>query len=91
MVALAPVFMPAIKGKENRDEERIFLPLRMFPAKFMYIFFNRLGNILIENLLIGQKRRRCDEDTYDRGRVHSKVWFLMAQVANLSVRSYIKL
>lgn len=38
MVALAPVFMPAIKGKENRDEERIFLPLRMFPAKFMYIF-----------------------------------------------------
>lgn len=38
MVALAPNSMPVIKGKENKDEERIFLPLRMFPAKFLYIF-----------------------------------------------------
>lgn len=82
--------MAAIKGKENRDEERIFLPLRMFPAKFIYIFKNRLGNILTENLLIEQKRRRYDGDNSDRSRVQAGVWILMAQVANLSVRSYFK-
>lgn len=69
MVALAPDFMPAIKGKENRAEERIFLPLRMFPAKFICIFKNRLGSILTENLLIEQKRRRYDGDASDRSRV----------------------
>lgn len=39
MVALAPDFMPAFKGKEDRDEESRFLPLRIFSGKFIYVFF----------------------------------------------------